>query len=394
MTLIAPAGRNGCSFAQPGLPVGLDCESGAVRFSSTVGLVRPGRLIRVARLITVARSIGAVLVVAAVAAWPAPSQAQDSGGPPSGGGQAAETDSGQDPSRQVQTAFAPGVVTVIPPAPDAKETFDGPLTLQSLMDAHPEIAWESDAHPDGAPHFDPRTRTLQEMLKQVTLRREIYCLEFAFKPLRQMILDVPRPDGRMQRKVVHYMVYRVRYRGGDLRPAADDQDEPIFSRIESVSYPSKRFFPLMVLEDQESGKTWTDQILPTAIERIAIRESITAPLYNAVDITSVKIPRSSDPEAPGIWGIATWVDVEPSIDFLSVNVYGLTNAFEQDGEGPDAPYRRKALSLNFYRPGDAMEQTEDRVRFGVPAFDDPEEQAYILKQYGLEKRLDYRWVFR
>lgn len=299
-----------------------------------------------------------------------------------------------DPSTQVQTEFAPGIVTVVPPAPQAKETFDGPLTLQSIIDAHPEIVWTGDDHPDGSPHFDPRSRTLVEMLQQVTLRREIYCLEFAFKPLRQIYLDVPRPDGRLQRKLVHYMVYRVRYRGGDLRPVADDVENPIFTRIESVAYQSRRFFPLMVLEDHESKEKTVDQILPTAKERIAIREKITAPLYNSVDISAVKIPRSTDENAAGVWGIATWLDVTPNLDFFSVHVFGLTNAFEQDGEGPDAPYRRKALSLNFYRPGDAMAPTEDRVRFGVPAFDNPNEQAYVLKQYGLEKRLDYRWMFR
>ena len=67
---------------------------------------------------------------------------------------------------------------------------------------------------------------------------------------------------------------------------------------------------------------------------------------------------------------------------------------QQDGEGDDAPYRRKALQLNFYRPGDTMRQTEDLIRFGVPAFEDEREQAYILQQYGLDERLDYQWLFR
>ncbi|MFG0268080.1 MAG: hypothetical protein ACF8AM_23430, partial [Rhodopirellula sp. JB055] len=159
-----------------------------------------------------------------------------------------------DPSTQVQTEFAPGVVTEIPPAPDPKETFDGPLTLKSFIESHPEITWQSDKHPDGVPHFDPRSRTLEEMAKQVILRREIFCFEFSFKPLRQMYLDVPRPDGRLQRKLVHYMVYRVRYRGGDLRPAVDDPDNPIYQRIESVSYSSRRFFPMLVLKDHESDR--------------------------------------------------------------------------------------------------------------------------------------------
>lgn len=301
----------------------------------------------------------------------------------------------KDPSTQEQTQFAPGVVTVVPPAPKPEETFDGPLTLQSLLDAHPEIQFGGDSHPDGEPHFDPRSRTLVEMAKQVILRREIYSLEFSFKPLRHIYVDVPRPDGRMQRKLVWYMVYRVRYRGGDLRPAADTvAGVKLYQRLESIHYDSRYFFPEFVLSDHVTGKRFVDQILPTARDKIKIREQIQAPLYNSIEITRAKIPYSSDSDAAGVWGVATWTDVDPDLDFVSVEVYGLTNAFQQDGEGPDAPYRRKALQLNFYRPGDAVNQVDDEIRFGVPAFENEKEQKYILQQYGLDERLDYQWLFR
>ncbi len=286
----------------------------------------------------------------------------------------------KDASTQEQTQFASGVVTVIPPSVDPKETFDGPLSLQTFLDAHPEIEWSAPNFPEKAPHFDPRTRTLVEMAKQVTLRREVYCLEFSFKPLRQIYIDVPRPDGRLQRKLIWYMVYRVRYRGGDMRPVAERVgDAPIYRRIESVSYQSRRFFPMLVLSNHVTGKHYLDTILPSAKSLIAVREQISAPLHNSVDVE---------------WGIATWVDVDPTLDFVSVNVTGVTNAFQQDGEGDSAPYRRKALQLNFYRPGDSVLQTEDKIRFGVPAFEDKQQQEYILKQYGLTERLDYQWIFR
>ncbi len=326
--------------------------------------------------------IGLFLVSLAVPSW-----AQDAAGD-----KASER---KDPSSQQRTQFAPGVVTVIPPAPKPEETFDGPQTLQALIDAHPEIQFGGDSHPDGEPHFDPRSRTLVEMAKQVILRREIYCFEFSFKPLRHIYIDIPRPDGRMQRKLVWYMVYRVRYRGGDLRPAADTvAGVKIFKRLESIHYDSRLLFPTFVLSDHLTGKRYVDQILPTATAKIKVREQITAPLYNSVDISRVKIPYASDDASEGVWGVATWADVDPNLDFVSIEVYGLTNAFQQDGEGPDAPYRRKCLQLNFYRPGDSMEQTDDEIRFGVPAFEDVREQDYVLKQYGLDERLDYQWLFR
>ncbi len=307
----------------------------------------------------------------------------------------AQDDVRKDPSSTEESRFAPGVLTVIPPAPEPDETFDGPQTLQELLESHPEIQFGGDTHPDGEPHFDPRSRTLVEMAKQVILRREIYAFEFAFKPLRHIYIDVPRSDGRMQRKLIWYMVYRIRYRGGDLRPAADTVGGvPIYKRVEEIHYDARRVFPMLVLRDNIGNKRYVDRILPTATDKIKVRERISAPLYNSVEITRVKVPYSSDAAGDGVWGVATWEDVDPNLDFVSVEVFGLTNAFQQDGEGPDSPYRRKALQLNFYRPGDTTNQTDDLIRFGVPAFADEKEQKYILDQYGLDERLDYRWVFR
>lgn len=300
----------------------------------------------------------------------------------------------KDPSSVQKTDFAPGVVTVVPPAPDPKETFTGPLTMATFLKAHPELAWKAPDFPDNGPHFDPSTRTIIDMAKQAILRREIYCLEFSFKPLRHIYVDVPRVDGRSQRKLIWYMVYRIRYRGGDLRPAADKVgDSRVYKRLEAVSYESRRFFPIMYLNNVATGTKYLDSIIPSAKQKIAIREQITAPLHNSVEISRVKIPRTSDVKAPGVWGIVTWEDVDPETDFASVNVFGLTNAFEQDGEGESAPYRRKALVLNFFRPGDTSNQTADKIRFGVPAFEDEREQSYILDKYGLAERLDYRWNF-
>lgn len=301
----------------------------------------------------------------------------------------------KDPSSHQQTQFAPGIVTVIPPAPHPQETSDGPHTLPQLLDMHPEIKLGSDTHPGGEPHFDPRARTLHEMAKQIFLYREVYCLEFSFKPLRHFYVDVPRPDGRRQRKLIWYMAYRVRYRGQDLRPVPKKiGDGDVHERVEAIHYDARYFFPMLRLVDHTSGKEYIDRILPAVIPKIKVREKITTELHNSVEMGSVKVPYSSDPDAPGVWGVATWEDVDPNADFVSVEVFGLTNAFEQEGVGPDAPYRRKALKLYFYRPGDTIDQTDDRIRFGIPAFEDEQEQSYILQQYGLQERVDYRWIFK
>ncbi|WP_164103708.1 hypothetical protein [Candidatus Laterigemmans baculatus] len=311
----------------------------------------------------------------------------------------AATADAQDQELRVESArFAPGTVRVIPPEPVPEETYTGPISLQGLIDAHPELEWSEADFPEGKPHFDARTRTVMEMAQQVILRREIFCFEFAFKPLRQMVVDIPQPNGVMERKLIWYMVYRVRYRGGDLRPASDvPSDNPmeaIYSRIEKVSYDSRRFFPMFVLTDPTSGKEYLDRILPTVTEQIKTREKITAPLHNSVSITAEPVLRTTDPAAGGVWGVVTWEDVDPQIDFLSVYVYGLTNAFKRVEENGEVELVKKALQLNFFRPGDAIEETNDRIRFGVPAYSDPQEQQYVLEKYGLDKRLDYQWLYR
>lgn len=306
----------------------------------------------------------------------------------------------QDQELRVETArFAPGTVRVIDPEPAPEETFTGPITLQGLIDAHPEIVWSAPDFPEGRPHFDARSRTIVEMARQVILRREVYAFEFAFKPLRQIYIDVPQPNGVMERKLIWYMVYRIRYRGGDLRPASDAAGEgpmeAIYGRIEKVSYNARRFFPLSVLSSPTSGKEYLDRVIPVAADKIKRREKITAPLYNSVEITAVPIQRSTDPAAEGVWGVFTWEDVDPEIDFLSIYIYGLTNAMQRvEEEDGGERFIKKALRLNFFRPGDAIRQTEDQIRFGVPAYRDPEEQQYVLDKYGLEERLDYQWIYR
>jgi hypothetical protein len=293
--------------------------------------------------------------------------------------------------------FGPGIFRTINPAAKPEETFAGPLELTEILEQHPEIVYAAPDFPDGKPLFDGSSRTLVELAKRVIYRREIYCFEFGFKPLRQLEVDVPNPDGTMDRKVVWYMVYRVRYRGGDLRAKPEpfaSSEVPLYEVLENVSYKSRRFYPLVVLSNRGAKREYLDRVLPTTKALIAAREKINQPLHDGVEISEIDIPLSKDPDAPGVWGVATWEDVDPRLEYASVYVYGLTNAFRIDEAEGKEQYVRKTLQLNFFRPGDTINEPLDTVRFGVPAFRDRVEQNYVLDQYGLQERLDYRWVFR
>jgi hypothetical protein len=98
----------------------------------------------------------------------------------------------------------------------------------------------------------------------------------------------------------------------------------------------------------------------------------------------------------GAWGVVMWEGVDPTIDFFSVYVGGLTNAYrwqdasEQfqagDPPGKGRTFEQKTLQLNFWRPGDQYEESEREIRFGVP-----EKKASL---YDSGEGVAYRWVFR
>ena len=296
----------------------------------------------------------------------------------------------QDGQAQTIRKLAAGVLTVIPPEPLEQETFQGPIPLANVS----KLDW--------TPHFTPKTQTLREKSAQVILRHNIWNLELAFKPLRMVYVDIPQPTGKMQRKLIWYMVYRVRNLGGHLNPVpAEDKThkpEPVDEVLNiGASQPSNsvRFFPHFVLESTEVGKAYLDRIIPAAIPVIQLREMRGAKLLNSVEIARVSIPVVPRDGGPGVWGVVTWEDVDPEIDFFSIYVQGLTNAFRLEPSPTGGVTQRlKTLQLNFWRPGDAEDEHEEEIRYGVPSVTDPSEQAEICARYKISQRVDYLWVYR
>lgn len=304
--------------------------------------------------------------------------------------------------------LAPGVLSTIPSASEEGETFTGPISLVEVVTGLPDLEW--------TPHYDPKSNTLLEKAKNVTLRRAIWDLEFSFKPLRMLEVDVPQPSGKMQRKLIWYLVYRVSNRGYALNPTetTDEFGHPTYS-IAKVNFPTRRFFPHFVLETRETQRTadeaqngmpkaYQDRIIPAAQKAIQMREDPGVKLHNSVEMSRVQIPLSDERTERGVWGVAMWEDIDPRIDFFSIYIKGLTNAFKfvdppgayQIGAPPGSGrvFSHKALQLNFWRPGDTSLEHEEEIRFGIPVDPDPVLQNYILSQYGLNERLDYLWVYR
>ncbi len=114
-----------------------------------------------------------------------------------------------------------------------------------------------------------------------------------------------------------------------------------------------------------------------------------------MEIAQQPIP-VSDRIDRGVWGVATWVDVDPRIDFFSIYVGGLTNAYRWtdnagayhlgDSPGKGRQFEHKTLQLNFWRPGDEIDLNEREFRYGVPL-----DKAAL---YSVPDGVAYRWIYR
>ena len=139
-----------------------------------------------------------------------------------------------------------------------------------------------------------------------------------------------------------------------------------------------------------------DRVIPAAVEAISRRERSGAPLLNSVEIAEQPIPVSDGRIDRGVWGVATWVDVDPRIDFFTVDVGGLTNAYRWtddpaaykpgDTPGRGRRFTHKMLRLNFWRPGDELAPNEQEFRYGVPLNN--------ADLYGVGDGVAYRWIYR
>ena len=290
------------------------------------------------------------------------------------------------------------MLTTIDPAPQNEEMFTGPRPLAEVPIAIEGLEYD--------PKLNPKAATVFERAKNVTLRRTIWNLEFTFKPLRMIYVDVPQPSGKMQRKLVWYMVYRVRNLGGHMKPkpvveTIDRESACRATDLVHTTYEAEktdevelfgrttnelRFFPHFVLassEYQEGVSRSRDSRGPGADSpaRVSGRRSRAAQL--ADDQRACRLP-VSDPANNidhSVWGVVTWVDVDPRIDYYKVYRAGadqrlsssrIRGAYKKgDAPGTGRKFTKKTLQLNFWRPGDTIDPHEEEIRYGCRIDADP-----------------------
>ena len=313
--------------------------------------------------------------------------------------------------------LGPGVETTVPRPLNPHDT----VTYHDIVEllapgVVPDLDW--------TPTYSPPTKTLKSMSMDRPFYRTAWYLQFTFKPLRLIQVDLPGANGRLDRKVVWYMVYRVKNVGGHLKPVAKEPqaaDElasaPEVQSIDDIGPPGIIFIPKFALEATIEGQkqVYADRVLPLAIDAIRRREDPNRKLLDTVSMSSHPIPLSTATDDRSVWGVATWVDVDPRIDFFSIYINGLTNAYRWtdppgafkagDLPGTGRQYKHKTLQLNFWRPGDEFVLSEDEIHIGAPADKvakpaDPDSAEAAPAQEGSptgrnwDKIIDYRWIFR
>jgi len=285
--------------------------------------------------------------------------------------------------------LAPGVLKRIEPQIDEEETFSGPREIVELV-GDQKLNWQ--------PNYSPKTNTLLAKAQATIFRRQVWGLEFGFKPVRMI-----KVDG----KQIWYVVYFVKNNGMHKNPEPEtDQNGNVIYSNKHVNH-TVRFFPNFVLESHELNRAYMDSVIPTAVSQIRRREDPNRKFYDSVSISSVPIKVSTPEEDNAVWGIATWTNVDPGTDFFSVFVRGLTNAYRwEDPEGAFQPgsepgagrrYSFKTLQLNFWRPGDAIDPNEREIRYGLPTKAQlPPKKSVddVLSIYRVPERVDYQWIYR
>ena len=284
---------------------------------------------------------------------------------------------GQEPS--AKPLFTQEGLYVIPPSIDYESVAsrnDIPELLAQLQEPRAELR--------GDIRFDPNV-----WARDIRVARDVWCLQFSFKPIRIIEVDIPNAEKKFDKKKVWYLVYKVKNLGpaeidgekikansslGSAVPAGDEKTLPVQEDKTSANLPRSapleirqqsgifaphpgmsepiRFVPHFVLatprlvlgttptENPDTGETewqsettavaYSDRIIPLALSAIMRREK-----FDKLPETTVSIAKREIAPGEEIWGVAMWTDIDPRIKEFSVFVSGLTNAylwFDRKGE--------------------------------------------------------------
>jgi hypothetical protein len=215
--------------------------------------------------------------------------------------------------------------------------------------------------------------------KQIGFHRDVWHLNFEFKPIRMIQVDVPQPSGKMRRELIKYMIYKVTNPGKMLH--AEQAEDGTWDYKEVPMEQPIRFIPNFLIEAPSLRLEYPDRVIPVALGPIRMREDPNRRFYTSPEMAAMEIKPNQT-----VWGVAMWEDLNPRIDYFSVIVQGLTNAYHWKDEpgkyqkgmplGVGRTLSRKSLKINFWRAGDEYYEREKEIHYPAPG------------------QVDYEWVYR
>ena len=176
-------------------------------------------------------------------------------------------------------------------------------------------------------------------------KQGIWVLDFAFKPMRIITVDVPGKG----RRDIHYLYYQV---------------------INRTAEP-RMFVPQFTLVT-DTGRRYEDTVMPSAVKVIAAREDPTIDdLYGAVNIMGMIPPSTKRGIDDAVFGVAIWEGVDPKADKLSIFIKGLSDGYREDAapDGGNPVVRHKTLQIDLLRRGDEHDLKEREITLLDPPYD-------------------------
>ncbi len=194
--------------------------------------------------------------------------------------------------------------------------------------------------PRGNPGYNWIVATSEPLPKD---KEGIWVLEFAYKPVRIIEVEVPNKG----RKRVYYLYYRIVNRTGKPRPLV-----PQFS---------------LITDDRQR---LDDLVLPLAVKKIQAKEEPTIPLLGAVQSMGELPASTKDGVDDALYGVAIWPEIDHRADGFQIYVRGLSDAYQEVAppEGGQPFTRYKALRLDFRRPGDERNPHPSEIQLGDPPY--------------------------
>lgn len=281
--------------------------------------------------------------------------------------------------------LASGVITVIRDANIDDATVDQTREFTELTSVVRPPEWK--------PNYDPTTETLLEKAKKVSFQRDVWTLEFGFKPLR--VIQVGGQD-------IYYLIYYVKNDGEVRSPSKKGTSIEIAGTKKPV-----RFIPSFVMQAHDLKRAYRESSRPDVISTIAAKERVTrGALHDSFSVRQMDIPVSTPTADRRVWCVATFDNVDPRADYLSVFVGGLTNAYQWEPPAggvykPGQPaveqdrVKSKILQLNFWRGGDSVDLNDNEMQYGIPIYStEPARQQKVLETYKIDRPISYRWIYR